>query len=152
MTKVSISQTDTLKSTIQTAVDKLSLGQHFMHVRTKNKNGNWSPFQFAAFFIEDTIQPGKITELEYFIDKDSLVGSMTKVNISAADTLNKTIRHDVAKLKSGSHYIHVRTKSNKGNWSPYYFIRLMWKIPFLWPVYEFKNTSMSSTLLYTKPR
>lgn len=118
---VSITSADTLTKAFEVNTDKLNLGLHWVYVRVLTDSGIWSAYQYFQFNIEDTVSQGPISQLEYFIDKDTSIGKMKHVSISDVDTLNTVIRHDIAGLSSGQHFVHVRTKNKKGTWSPYLF-------------------------------
>jgi hypothetical protein len=73
---VSITAADTLYKSFEIKVDTLSTGIHWVHVRILGDSGLWTPYQFFQFTIEDSVTQGPVSQLEYFLDKDTSVGKM----------------------------------------------------------------------------
>ncbi len=120
-TNISITPADSIELLLNRTLSNLSEGRNFIHCRAKINIGMWSPWQFQMFFINDTVRPGPIEKVEYFIDKNPGVGKAIPVSISAADTIKKQININSNNLTLGRHYVHVRSLNRKGLWSPWQF-------------------------------
>lgn len=120
---------DTVKSEISRSTASLSPGRHYVHVRAKLAYGYWSPWQFQMIYIQDTLKPGPVQQLEYFVNKDPGAGKGTQVSISSADTIQKTFGYNTAGLSRGQHYMHVRCRNRGGLWSPWQFHMFLVETP-----------------------
>lgn len=110
---------DTILKTFTIPSSGLSSGAHYIHVRVLDSGGLWSPWQFQMFHVQDTINPGPIDKVEYFVDDDPGVAKGTAQSISSGDTVKTLISQNTSALSSGFHFIHVRAKMAHGFWSPW---------------------------------
>lgn len=129
-TAQTIAAGDTVKSEISRSTSGLNGGRNYVHVRAKVAYGYWSPWQFQMIYIEDTIQPGPIEQLEYFVNKDPGPGKGTQVSISTGDTVIRTFGYNTAVLSRGQHFMHVRCRNSTGLWSPWQFQMFLVETPF----------------------
>jgi hydrogenase maturation factor len=94
----------------------LAGGFHLLYLRTKDNNGKWSLHQPRRIFINDL----KVTAVEVFFDTDPGVGNGYALTPgAAADSVNWNLTAIIPTLTTGTHYIYLRTKDNRGKWSHY---------------------------------
>lgn len=120
-TGLSITQGDTVRTEFTSSTSVLKDGRNYLHVRSKVRDGMWSPWQFQMIFLEDTIVPGSIQKVEYFVDKDNGVDRGTPLSINIADTIKQLFNYNTSPLNPGRHFMHVRVKNDLGLWSPWQF-------------------------------
>jgi hypothetical protein len=116
---IQLAMSDTIANQIIYNTDTLSAGIHFFYVRFKNHLGLWSPYVMKSFTVEDTFRQGKLTQQEYFIDKEPTPGNGIQINMSATDTVSNLISCQTDTLSSGIHFFYVRFKNDMGLWSHY---------------------------------
>jgi hypothetical protein len=118
-TLLNINTSDSLTVEIDYDISSLSNGFHMFHFRNQTKSGFWSVNQTHLFYIEDTVSPKKIEQMEYFIGKEPRVGNAVDLSITPADTVSVEFEDDLQNLNGGFHFIHLRTKVDLGYWSPW---------------------------------
>lgn len=90
----------------------VSPGEHYVYLRTRDDNGNWSHHTRKRIWVSPSI-----VAAEYFFDSDPGVGNGTSVSVSATlDSIdfNGSV---AASLRPGEHYVYLRTQDDKGDWS-----------------------------------
>jgi len=117
-TAQSIVAGDTVKTQMNQGTAALNPGQHFFHARAKTANGLWSPWQLQMIYVDDTTETGPVSKIEYFVDKDPGIGKATALSFIPADTLKKQFHYNSSSLSIGQHFMHVRSKTKFGLWSP----------------------------------
>ncbi|QLH46372.1 MAG: hypothetical protein HWD58_12530 [Bacteroidota bacterium] len=58
-----------------------------------------------------------VNQMEYYFDNDPGVGNANPLPVSADSVLNFTTGIQVPCLSSGTHYLYVRAKGDRGVWS-----------------------------------
>jgi hypothetical protein len=107
------SPSDSVNFTLNISTSSLSLGQHYLYIRTRNSFGKWSLSERRSI----TITP-VITAAEYFWDTDPGIGLANLITIGvAADSINIFQNISTGGLISGIHKLYIRTKKNDGKWS-----------------------------------
>lgn len=95
-------------------------GFHFITVRVKNANNQWSAALIRPFLKENlTPRPtSTVTAMEYFIDADPGYGVATAVPLTAALTTDNSFSISLpSNISEGFHFITVRVKDANNQWS-----------------------------------
>lgn len=98
------------------STEGLSAGYHTLYVRTRHANGSWGQYAPRTIWVKP-----EITAAEYFIDKDPGTGNGKPVAIDASGSpmdWTGAIAIDNC-LSKGQHFLYVRVKDSRGNWSWY---------------------------------
>lgn len=101
------------------STNNLSQGFHSIIIRARNANNIWGISENKVFYFSKTGSGiFKITDAEYFFDKDPGVGNGTKLNIvNSGDSIHLTAIIPITNLPKGFHYLSVRTKNENNIWS-----------------------------------
>ncbi|MCF8298580.1 MAG: hypothetical protein K9J13_13615, partial [Saprospiraceae bacterium] len=99
----------------------LTPGLHFLHMRAKDANGQWSLNYNKPFIAIGSAGLPNITELEYYIDTIAGYGLGTSVPITPDSALSEAFYIDLSGISDGFHFLHIRAKDDNGNWSLNYF-------------------------------
>lgn len=96
-------------------------GFHYITVRVKNANNQWSSV-LTRPFLKESLTPranaSLITSMEYFIDADPGYGAATAVPITAALTIDNSFSIPLpSNISEGFHYVTVRVKDANNQWS-----------------------------------
>lgn len=99
----------------------ISEGFHYITVRVKNANNQWSSV-ISRPFLKESLTPraaaSPITAIEYFIDADPGYGAATTVPITAALTTDNSFLIPLpSNISEGFHYLTVRVKDANNQWS-----------------------------------
>jgi hypothetical protein len=124
--------TNTITESISTAT--LDDGEHYLYIRTRHSDGNWSLSDPQIFYIQT-----RIVEAEYFIDTDPGLGNGTPLSITTpTDLITITPSISTPVLANGDHYLFIRTKDILGKWS--LFEPQLFQVDVTLPIelYEFK--------------
>lgn len=98
----------------------ISEGFHYITVRVKNANDQWSAVLTRPFLKENlTPRPtSTVTAIEYFIDADPGYGAAIAVPITAALTTDNSFSVPFpSNISDGFHYVTVRVKDANNQWS-----------------------------------
>ncbi|MEI8201651.1 MAG: PKD domain-containing protein, partial [Bacteroidota bacterium] len=117
-------QGDTVNTYLHVPVSGLATGMHNIVVRFKESTGLWTiPYQFY-FFVTDSITPidtttPLITTVEYYFDNiDPGPGNGIQVQLPIPSSIiDYNFNVSTLGLSSGFHYVSVRVKDDKKNWS-----------------------------------
>lgn len=117
---------DTIETGFEINPAGLAPGAHQLYVRYKDTTGLWSPWLMHLFVLEDSAAAAVVDRIEYFIDKEPRPGKASALAVTPASSVTKRFDHSVASLSDGAHYLHVRSRMDKGLWSPwqmhYFFV------------------------------
>ena len=96
----------------------LSNGFHFLNIRAADINGIWTRYETRYFYLSTTnTNTTNVIAAEYFVDRDTVPGSGTPINIgTSGSTVNFTLTFP-ATLSSGFHSLGIRVKDQEGKWS-----------------------------------
>lgn len=99
----------------------ISEGFHYITVRVKNANNQWSSV-LTRPFLKESLTPrttaSPVTAIEYFIDADPGYGAATAVPITAALTIDNSFSIPLpSNISEGFHYVTVRVKDANNQWS-----------------------------------
>lgn len=98
----------------------ISDGFHYITVRLKNANNQWSAV-LTRPFLKESLTPrptSTITAIEYFIDADPGYGAATTVPVTAALTTDNSFSIPLpSNISEGFHYLTVRVKNANNQWS-----------------------------------
>jgi hypothetical protein len=117
-----VSAADTIFESISIPSGSLSIGNHYLWVRTKNANGVWSHYMDARFYVYDIVNTitlevkPQLVSAEYFIDTDPGVGNGIPLNIAVGDTSGLTFNINTLNIPVGSHFLYIRAKDADGIW------------------------------------
>lgn len=94
-------------------LNTLSDGFHFIYIRAKDQNGNWSNI-FGKSFLKLTAVDGtrKIIELQYSVDNGLLIGTGTAIALTAGN--NVDVSFSLPPLSNGKHTLSIKAKDNAG--------------------------------------
>ena len=93
----------------------LNVGIHYLYIRSRNTNGEWSLTQPKPFYVLNN-NGAIITNAEYFFDNDPGVGNGYSLSIAAlSDSASITTSINIGNIPTGQHYLYVRMKAN-GQW------------------------------------
>jgi flagellar motor switch protein FliM len=97
----------------------LTSGTDFLYVRTKNEKGQWSEVLMKQLENVPVNTAPAIVKAEYFINTDPGFGNGVNIPITAGqvDLSNVSFTIPNASLTSGTDFLYVRTKNEKGQWS-----------------------------------
>lgn len=94
-------------------------GLHFLYLRSRNTNGQWSltnQLSFVRFSVFGTAP--LVTKCEYFIDTDPGLGQGSNISISPATNLTDvTVPVNLNNTAPGLHVLFVRSADANGKWS-----------------------------------
>ncbi len=98
----------------------LITGEHYVGIRTKNADGNWSLTNVHKFLVDDDFAyppapaaPGAITYAEYFFDTDPGFGNGTSITITpGTDLSNINFTANTTTLADGMHTLFIRSKND----------------------------------------
>jgi len=100
--------------------NNISDGFHYITVRVKNANNQWSSV-LTRPFLKENLTPrttSTVTAIEYFIDSDPGYGAATAVPITAALTTDNSFSISLPNnIAEGFHYLTVRVKDANNRWS-----------------------------------
>ncbi len=105
-----------------TATQNLSTGIHFLYIRTKDSDQQWSQAYRRRVEIVETFATPTIESAEYFIDdNDPGIGQATPLSIpqTGLQDINWSALIPM-QIEPGVHYVYIRTKDNFGDWSQTY--------------------------------
>lgn len=112
-------------------------GFHFLNVRARDSNDNWSVVAMQPFYKETLLSEvlPNIVAMEYFIDADPGYGSGTAVSFTAGT--NPTQSFTIPLLNTvtdGFHFLSIRAKDANNKWSvvavrPFYKETLSSEVP-----------------------
>ena len=101
----------------------LDHGFHTLHLRARNSNFIWGPYESKVVFVDRSIGFNdlvEIAEMEYFIDADPGFGSGTDIAVTGTPTsFSTTSTIDTDGLTQGFHTLFIRGKSTSGTWGAY---------------------------------
>jgi hypothetical protein len=98
----------------------LSEGFHFIFLRSKDNNNNWSLTNKWLFFKEFMPVPLNIKKGEYFFDTDPGFGNGTPIPFVSPNGNNIAdfnFTADISALNNAPHYLFVRTLDSNNKWS-----------------------------------
>ncbi len=101
----------------------LTQGIHFLGVRLRTANGQWSPTLTSPVYIHTlapTGDPTMLTAVEVFFDNDLGFGRniVQRINSKGGDTPISLSLTVPATLPVGAYLLGVRTQTERGQWSP----------------------------------
>lgn len=100
--------------------NNISDGFHYITVRVKNANNQWSSV-LTRPFLKENLTPrttSTVTAIEYFIDSDPGYGAATAVPVTAALTTDNSFSISLPNnIAEGFHYLTVRVKDANNRWS-----------------------------------
>lgn len=95
----------------------VSNGHHYLYVRTKDSDGNWSLTARRSIVVSPQNKIN-IVRGEYFIDADPGFGNAAAITVSPQDSLiMQNFTAAVAGLQPGLHKLYARFLDSYGNWS-----------------------------------
>ncbi|MEA5427362.1 T9SS type A sorting domain-containing protein [Arcicella lustrica] len=100
----------------------LSDGLHFLTIRAKDSKNSWGVSATKVFLknVISNVALSNLTQLEYFVDIDPGNGKGIGIPFTSGQTLSN-FTFDVSlknlNLRDGEHFLQLRAKDNKGNWS-----------------------------------
>lgn len=97
----------------------ISEGFHYLTVRVKDINNNWSSV-ISRPFLKESITISTLPNLvamEYFIDTDPGYGAATTVNFTAGTQVVIPFTAALGSLPVGDHHIYMRAKDANNQWS-----------------------------------
>ncbi|MEO7308960.1 MAG: hypothetical protein ABIX01_01070 [Chitinophagaceae bacterium] len=98
--------------TLSTAT--LTEGVHFLFVRSKAADGDWS-FGNTIPFVKLKRAPENITNIEYFIDIEPGFGTAVPVAVNPALTIDNFIAPvNISGLSAGNHKLYLRSRGANG--------------------------------------
>lgn len=100
--------------------NSITEGFHYLNIRGKDANNNWSIIGVRPFFKETLPINGlnsEITMLEYFIDPDPGFGLASNVPITNGVVINKDFIVNLGSLPNGNHQLNFRGKNINNQWS-----------------------------------
>ncbi|MDB5282796.1 MAG: C-terminal target protein [Bacteroidota bacterium] len=93
----------------------LNCGFHYLFIRTREDNGQWSLHEGRRLYVQPTI-----VAAEYFFDVDPGAGNAHPLSVSTSyDSISFSGSVSATGLSSGNHWLYVRTRNNSGGWSMY---------------------------------
>lgn len=96
------------------SVDGLSEGMHLMSMRSKDKDGRWSPVVSSPVYL---VSPQDLGKAEWFVDADPGEGRANSIDINGNNETVFTV--PTASLTVGRHSLTVRIMTAAGHWLPY---------------------------------
>jgi len=101
------------------ATQNLSEGIHFLYVRCKDANNNWSvPVRRVLYTNPNLNAPSSIIEAEYFFDNDPGFGNANSITVTAGNTFVLNNFNVVTQnLSEGIHFLYIRCKNANNKWS-----------------------------------
>ena len=128
-----------LNMDLQLDITGLSLGEHELFVRARDRFDQWTDVQSRRFTIvqggvtpPDTPQTsGDLSRIEYFFDTDPGYGLANK--LENPRTGKNTYLMDFKNVDDGAHILFLRAQDTNGNWSatlsrPFYVYRPFGKV------------------------
>lgn len=97
----------------------LSEGFHFLSVRAKDENNNWSIVGLRPFYnqIISNNTLANITAVEYFIDNDPGYGNGIGISFTATTALTQSFQISIpVNLSEGFHFLTLRAKDANNKW------------------------------------
>ena len=125
-TSISIQSGQNINLSNTIDVSSLGEGVHFLFLRSRNSDGEWSQTSAIQFDIildftypVSPDAPTNIVAAEYFIDSDPGFGNGTDITALAPglDISLTNIPIDPSSLAIGTHYLFIRTQNADGEWS-----------------------------------
>jgi len=100
-------------------LSNVDIGFHFIAIRVKDNNDNWShilnsPFTVFSLANDDK---NKIIKAEYFIDVDPGFDNAIEIPTDINKDITTSFVGDLSNLNCGFHFISIRAKDEFGNWS-----------------------------------
>ena len=106
----------TIEQTFQIPLDpNISPGLHFLYLRFKDQNDNWSLIERRPFFIQEITD--EVIALEYYYDVDPGLGLANTLTVSPASTIDQVFDIGVPCLSEGQHLLYIRGQDEHGRWS-----------------------------------
>lgn len=118
-TAVPFTSSNNVDVTFNVPLNNISDGLHWLYIRAKDANNNWSLIQgkmFMKFSGTGTGTP-QVNAVEYYIDTDPGVGNGTMVSIPAGNDVDFTFNVDLSNVSTGLHTLYIRARDNLGRWS-----------------------------------
>ena len=94
----------------------LSIGLHYLLIRTQDERGSWSISNRKAF-LNVSRGSENLVETEYFIDDDPGFGNATSLPLPLTDDTTFVMSVNVRDLELGVHTLFIRTRDSSGFWS-----------------------------------
>ncbi len=104
-------------------ISALPDGTHFIYVRLRDDEGEWSVAEGLPFHKSEVPAPGppeNITSAEYYINTDPGPGNGTPFTVPNSPSPTQILDISaavIAALPQGTHYIYARLRDSGGDWS-----------------------------------
>lgn len=114
---------DTVLFSSAVPVTGLTPGYHYLYVRIKDENDQWSTTLVKRLYIYDNPvpsipPPAQIVEAEYyFLNADPGPGNGVDIPLSGADTVEVTATISSNQFMGGVLPLNIRVRDSNGNWS-----------------------------------
>jgi len=92
----------------------ITIGPHYLFLRMKNENNQWSFSRKHLFIVDGT---KTINQAEYFIDNDPGEGKGSALSMEDNNTFQLS-SIDTSSLSVGVHNIYVRMRNSESQWGP----------------------------------
>lgn len=100
-----------------TGIGTLTQGFHYLFLRSKDVNGNWSVTNSLPIY-KPGAAAGNIVQAEYFVDTDPGFGNATSISVTPGTNIqNIPITLSTTNLNDGMHFLFLRSKDANGIWS-----------------------------------
>jgi len=98
--------------------ENLSVGFHWLGIRTKDSEGKWGLYDRREFYLTGTaVDMTGVAAAEYFFDHDPGAGNGSPIALNTpAYVVTQTFAIPTSGLSSGGHLLVMRVKDQRGNW------------------------------------
>ncbi len=111
---------DIVNFTAAASTASLGSGFHFIAIRVRDANGQWSLYEKRGFYISSsTVDAANIVAAEYFFDADPGVGNGTATSVGTTGAIVNFTAVIPTALSAGFHFLAIRTKGADGIWGLY---------------------------------
>ena len=99
-------------------ISVLTIGIHYLFVRSKDANGKWSITNKIIFYKAGSTLNGNIVKAEYYFDTNPGFGNGNNIALTAGPNIqNLNFSAGITNLAAGVHFLFVRSKNANGAWS-----------------------------------
>jgi hypothetical protein len=116
-TSMTVTGTDSILYTGPIPTGSLGEGFHFLCIRTRDANRNWSLAERRMFYVQSPYIAPPLVAAEYFINVDTGYGQCTSIPVTKGDSIDFNGTLAFSDTSQGVYYLYVRVKDSLNVWS-----------------------------------